>query len=223
MRTLVVIGGLLAVGVAAADLKGTVKTITGDSLADAEVALYDADSGRQLGRVRTSADGAYGFFSLPPGTFRLRIMAPGFASLEVRDVRLSREDRRMPPIQAAIAGRCEQPYVEWLRPMEGNVHTGTFSGKIQDHKGRPIANAEVTVHVDRRPGVSTRTDSAGAYTFAGDEDEYRLLVRHDGFFAAESGLYSVQAGFEAHYSPSVLDKCPRTGCLPSSKPIHFCE
>src|SRR5580698_321969 len=68
-------------------LRGTILDKSGASIAGATVTLTNAE--RAVQRSMTSSDtGAYEFVSLPPGTYALRVEAPGFRAYDQRNLQL---------------------------------------------------------------------------------------------------------------------------------------
>lgn len=63
---------------ASATLRGTVTDQSGAVIPGAEVSVLNLDTGHEV-RLRTNPDGDYMVTPLPPGRYRLRVSAPGFA------------------------------------------------------------------------------------------------------------------------------------------------
>ena len=60
--------------------------------------------------------------------------------------------------------------------------TGTLKGKIEDEKGKPIADAEVRVMSSRTRNVKeTTTDKDGNYTLELEPDDYTLSFDAEGY------------------------------------------
>jgi hypothetical protein len=70
-----------------ASLSGTIFDTNGAVIPNASVVALNMDT-RQSKTVSTDGEGGYRFESLPPGTYTLTVMAPGFAAKDVSDVEL---------------------------------------------------------------------------------------------------------------------------------------
>src|SRR5579862_6983175 len=66
------------VGSDAAQLNGTVRDVSGGTIAKASVPLRDTDTNRSYSTV-SNGDGLYVFATVPPGHYELRMEASGFA------------------------------------------------------------------------------------------------------------------------------------------------
>src|SRR5258708_33507641 len=65
-----------AVGQAATSVRGTVTDPNGSVVVGANVALANSESKRER-TVKTGAQGEYQFVLIPPGTYTLKVTAPG--------------------------------------------------------------------------------------------------------------------------------------------------
>jgi hypothetical protein len=82
-----VIGIGTAVGQAATSVRGTVTDPHGDVVVGANVVLANSESKRER-TAKTGAQGEYQFVLIPPGTYTLKVTAPGFSSYEQKDLAL---------------------------------------------------------------------------------------------------------------------------------------
>jgi hypothetical protein len=106
--TLLVLVGQLAFaqGAASGDLHVTVKDQKGNSVANATVTVRDPDKGLE----RTGAgdgQGGYSVHLLPPGTYSVRVEAPGFAKTDVTGVSVTVGGQAELPVTLTVSGGKE--------------------------------------------------------------------------------------------------------------------
>jgi hypothetical protein len=95
-----------AQGVATGDLHVAVKDPRGAAVTNATVTARD--QARAFERsTNTNVDGEYGLLALPPGTYTVRVEAPGFAKAEARDLIVNIGQMRELPIALSVAGAQE--------------------------------------------------------------------------------------------------------------------
>jgi Carboxypeptidase regulatory-like domain/TonB dependent receptor len=95
-----------AQGAATGDLHVTVKDPKGNAVANATVTVRD--QARAFERsTNSNVDGEYRLVALPPGTYTVRVEAPGFAKVEARDQIVNIGQMRELPIALTIAGKEE--------------------------------------------------------------------------------------------------------------------
>ncbi|HUM04839.1 MAG TPA: TonB-dependent receptor [Terriglobales bacterium] len=96
----------LAQGVASGDLRITVKDPKGSAVIDATVTVRDPAKG--LERAGTGdGQGVYSIHLLPPGTYSVRVEAPGFAKTDVTDVGVTVGGQVDLPVTLTVAGGQE--------------------------------------------------------------------------------------------------------------------
>jgi hypothetical protein len=84
-----------AQGVASGDLYVVVKDPKGAAVTNATVSA--SDQVRAFERsATTNIDGEYRLLALPPGTYTVRVEAPGFAKVEAKDQMVNRSLRELP-------------------------------------------------------------------------------------------------------------------------------
>ncbi|MEK6304601.1 MAG: carboxypeptidase-like regulatory domain-containing protein [Acidobacteriota bacterium] len=99
--------------------------------------------------------------------------------------------------------------VLWLVPASiAAQQKGTLKGKIEDHKGKPIAGVEVRVLRSRdRSSLETTTDQAGLYSFELVPDDYSLSFDAEGFQGGSMvRMQQVEEGKETTVKTIRLDK-----------------
>jgi hypothetical protein len=109
------------------DIRGTVVDASGGVVVGAKVSV--SDPARSIRRsTETGADGAYSLALLPPGTYRLRVEAPGFAThvtegIEVRvgDSVLLRTEMAVGALATEVTIVAETPVVEPDRTQQSNT------------------------------------------------------------------------------------------------------
>ncbi len=94
--------GVQAQNISSANLRGTVKTPSGDPVSNAKIVILDAS--HNLAReAKSSKDGAYRFSALPPGTYGLTAEADGFRSTEIANLVLTvGQDADLPLVLQSI-------------------------------------------------------------------------------------------------------------------------
>jgi len=87
-------------------LQGTVTDPTGAAVVNATVTLVNAESKSERSTV-TGAQGEYRFQALPPGTYTLTVIAPGFARQELKALQLLVNTPPTSNIQLKVGGTTE--------------------------------------------------------------------------------------------------------------------
>lgn len=86
--------------------------------------------------------------------------------------------------------------------------TGTLKGKLQDEKGKPIANAEVSIECMRDRSVrKANTNDSGEYSFEAPADEYIVSFKADGY--EEGTLQAMQQIEEGKVTTVKTIKLPK--------------
>ncbi len=93
--------------------------------------------------------------------------------------------------------------------------TGTLKGKIEDEKGKPIADAEVRVMSSRTRNVKeTTTDKEGNYTLELEPDDYTLSFDAEGYKGGTmTQMQQVEEGKENKVKTIKLFKGKRTSLV----------
>jgi hypothetical protein len=93
--------------------------------------------------------------------------------------------------------------------------TGTLKGRIEDEKGKPIADAEVRVMSSRTRNVKeTTTDKEGNYTLELEPDDYTLSFEAEGYKGGTmTQMQQVEEGKENKVKTIKLFKGRRTSLV----------
>jgi hypothetical protein len=93
--------------------------------------------------------------------------------------------------------------------------TGTLKGKIENDKGKPIAEADVRVMSSRTRNIKeVKTDSLGGYSFELEPDDYTISFDADGFQGGTlRDMQQVEEGKETKVKTIQLAKARRTSLL----------
>jgi hypothetical protein len=93
--------------------------------------------------------------------------------------------------------------------------TGTLKGRIEDEKGKPIADAEVRVMSSRTRNVKeTTTDKDGNYTLELEPDDYTLSFEAEGYKGGTmTQMQQVEEGKENKVKTIKLFKGRRTSLV----------
>jgi Carboxypeptidase regulatory-like domain len=143
--------------------------------------------------VTTDSAGAFAIDGIEPGTYRLRITAPGYVRHEY--------GQKTPhgggvPIDLA-AGQAVKNLVVRLTPG------GSVEGRVRDNEGFPAVGVPVELLRFVYDPWGKRTLSTEALAVTDDHGEYRL-------FWLTPGLYYLRAGGERHGGPRDLDSNSET-------------
>jgi uncharacterized GH25 family protein len=92
---------------------------------------------------------------------------------------------------------------------------GTLKGKIENDKGKPVADAEVRAMSTRDRSVKeTRTDSAGNYSFELAPDDYVVSFDAEGFQGGTlREMQQVEAGKETRIKTLKLQRAKRSSLI----------
>jgi hypothetical protein len=93
--------------------------------------------------------------------------------------------------------------------------TGTLKGKIENEKGKPIADADVRVMSSRSRAVKeARTDNSGSYSFELEPDDYTVSFDAEGFQGGTlRDMQQVEEGKETKVKTIQLQKARRTSLV----------
>lgn len=109
------------------DVAGTVADLSGASIAGAQVALINTDSGVRANTI--AKDGSYRFQALPPGHYQIEASAPGFASKTVTRLILELDGHLQQDVVLSVGGVGESIVVDGISPQV-NVESNTVGGVI---------------------------------------------------------------------------------------------
>jgi Carboxypeptidase regulatory-like domain len=93
--------------------------------------------------------------------------------------------------------------------------TGTLKGKIENEKGKPIADADVRAMSSRTRTVKeAKTDISGSYSFELEPDDYTISFDADGFQGGTlRDMQQVEEGKQTTVKTIQLQKARRTSLL----------
>ena len=93
--------------------------------------------------------------------------------------------------------------------------TGTLKGKIENEKGKPIAEADVRVMNSRTRNIKeAKTDALGSYSFELEPDDYTVSFDADGFQGGTlRDMQQVEEGKETKVKTIQLAKARRTSLV----------
>ena len=135
-------------------LNGSVSDPSGASVVGAKVTLTEATTGLQ--RTTTSnATGLYQFLDLPPGTYRLEVMAKGFAPYMASNVTLVVKTPSTLNVHLQVAGASESVTVESQAPLVNRTDASLGNTLEQNQIAElPIADRNVVELLSLQPGVA---------------------------------------------------------------------
>jgi hypothetical protein len=190
---------------------------------DAELDLLGAP--HTLFTVQADDYGNFKFSVLPPGRYTLTLtrFGHGLGRLKVEGIRVGNgEEIHLPPLRLHPAGSLGPPapkFIE-LRPSQQSV--GNLIGLVIRSEHHPIARATVKLLCDDKICGETKSGANGEFVFFNllPRNDYRIRVKHAGFYPVEESDFEVKAGFDSTYWPIPLERCPNGDCDPRlrSKP-----
>jgi len=116
----------------------------------AEIRVFEYETNKWLSSTRGNADGTYNTCSLPSGTYRIEVEAPGYVKQQSDPITVNASE------STSINFSLEK--------------AGYISGKVCDENGNPIANLEVIAQSEACGGnwlSSAYTDNNGNYMLMG--------------------------------------------------------
>ena len=184
----------------AADLIGVVRDQSGAVLPGAIVTA--TNTATNVARSTTSQDdGRYALPALPPGTYRVEVTMPGFATETRQDITLSLGALVELDLSLKIAGTAEAITITAEAPLVDSQRTAVASVVSQQQiESLPIDGRNFISFAVITPGVSTdRTPQQGAsatsgLTFAGQRARSNNITV-DGLNNNDNVLGSVRATF----------------------------
>ncbi|GGK05278.1 hypothetical protein GCM10010123_38920 [Pilimelia anulata] len=149
-------------------IAGVLRDAAGKPVADARVAAYaPGDDGGQVASSDTDEAGAFTLTDVPAGRYQLQLTG-GFGQAWA-DGRLDRESATVYDVRAGAATRVTIK----LPP------TGTVAGKLLDHAGTPVADADVVLEDPAGGEALGSTGADGGYAFPVIPGTHRLAFRID--------------------------------------------
>jgi len=96
--------------------------------------------------------------------------------------------------------------------------TGTLKGKLQNEKGKPVADAEVRAMSSRSRAIKeARTDAAGNYSLELEPDDYTVSFDAEGYSGGTlREMQQVEAGKTTEVKPVQLQRARRTSLIRGS-------
>ena len=153
-----------AMGQSTSQLNGNVTDPSGANVAGAKIVLTDTATGYQ--RTATSnSSGLYQFLDVPPGNYRLKADAKGFAPFVADNVTLVVRVPSTIPIRFQVAGTQESVTVQGEAPLI-NRTDATLGNVVESNQisELPIANRNVVELLSLQPGVAYLGDQIDANT-----------------------------------------------------------
>lgn len=136
-----------------ANVQGVVQDATGAGVAKAQISLINSATGEQK-LTASDASGNYRLVSLPPGSYKLVVEAPGFARAE-SDITLLTEQNLNLPVTLKVGSASESVVVTTQAPI---VDTGDSRVEMTlDNEGvaqLPIVGRNLVTLVTMAPGAS---------------------------------------------------------------------
>ncbi|HWR35915.1 MAG TPA: TonB-dependent receptor [Clostridia bacterium] len=147
-----------------ATLSGTVMDSTGAVLPDVQIVARNMANGLRR-QVKTNHEGIFVVPMLPPGTYSIMASRTGFANIEVPDVVLNANDRRVLQLRLQVGGTHESVTVA---ASGVEVETSPATGTTIDQKlveTMPLNGRTLQALISLTPGVVT-SNAAGSGQFS---------------------------------------------------------
>src|SRR5205085_1321070 len=119
----VTVAALVTFGQSTATVQGTISDLSGGNIPSAKVLIHNNETGEE--RVaQTDTTGSYGAASLPLGTYRITVSAPGMATTTVTGVTLGVGQTVTQDFTLKVASTTETIEIQAAAPV---VETGSVS------------------------------------------------------------------------------------------------
>ena len=149
------------VGATGAQLNGTVRDVSGGSVAKASVTLRNTDTNRTYTAV-SNESGLYAIANVPPGTYELTTEATGFAKTTQTRVVLTVGQTATIDISMKVASGAERVVVTTETPVIEPTKTEISQVvQTQEIESLPISGRLFTDFALLTPGVATSRTSLG--------------------------------------------------------------
>jgi hypothetical protein len=214
-------------------LTGKVQDLTGAAIAQAWAELTSGNPPAVVSKTQADTFGVYRFTGLPAREYTLKLLSPGFQSLSVKSIQILDSERHsLPPIELEIGVCGFHATLDYLNELpQGGA--GSMVGSVRLDKGPtarnnpPIADATVSLICGNSAVCgTTKTASNGEFIFRSiPPGAFSVRVQHAGFYTLEESSYVVQAGFEAMYRSTYMERCALGNCDPRRRPqkLALCE
>ena len=159
---LIILLSVIAFGQSGTSLRGVITDPRGDSVPSAVVSLTSVDTGLKR-QVTTSSDGVYQFLQTPPGTYKLTVEKPGFATTARASVQLLVNTPGTLDLQMAVGNTAESVKVTADTPVINNVDAsiGTAFNE-QQVRQLPLDTRNVVELLSLQVGVTPSGEVLGA-------------------------------------------------------------
>jgi hypothetical protein len=151
----------IAAAQAATSLRGTVTDPSGSTIAGAQIVLSNSESKAERSAV-TSEQGEYQFLFLPPGSYSLRVSAPGFQTYQLTAIQLLVNTPATVNAQLKVGGATETVNVTTEQPALNLVDASIGNSFNEDQvKQVPLEGRNVPDLLSLQAGVAyigNRTD-----------------------------------------------------------------
>ena len=143
-------------------LRGTVSDPTKAVIAAAKVTLVDTQAGLSRSAV-TSASGEYQFLQVRPGTYQVRVEAPGFGSRQVDGLKLLVDTPATVDVSLDLASSASTVSVT-ADATQLNTVDATVGNAFQEHQiqSLPLQTRNVVQLLSLQPGVTQNGEVMGA-------------------------------------------------------------
>src|SRR6266702_2328867 len=204
-------------------LSGTVRDKTGAVMADAKITVTSEDTS-ETRSLTTTSQGAYRVEGINPGLYEIKVEMPGFASADVKDIRVQ------PSVVTTydpvlVVGGVENTVTVEANSNAINTDNGQLSGTIdvKELSEVPIFSLNPFELVATLPGVQLVNQSLGLGGIAGNFEQ--LIVngarpRSNNYMLDGQDINDVGIGGQS-FNPEVPDLYQTTSVLLNSASAEY--
>jgi hypothetical protein len=180
-------------------------------LPNASVTLFREPDGSKFAGLNSADDGHYSFESVPPGSYRMLIEAPGWRSLRLRSISVTADQSlTLPSLEPELSNMCwdfeAQPMSN--RELLPDSTKTALSGTIHDMQ-KPV---KVVLLQNHNRIAEVKSDAEGKFEFSTlAPGDYEIRIHRFGYRKKNPIYEKLPGGFEI-FSDLYMNRCPAHIC-----------